>query len=108
MAAYDDLNVKGIFAAGVISVVVVVVTALAVQVVSFSMLQMQNASKSEQSDYRRQNEMLDEQRELISVYGVNPQTGNITIPIDQAIKEMVANEGANKETDENKEQADRI
>lgn len=107
MAAYDDLNVKGIFTVGVISVVVVAVTALAVQVVSYSMLQMQNESKSAQSDYRRQNEILDEQRELISAYGVDPQTGNITIPIDQAIKEMVANEGDSKETDENKEKSDR-
>ena len=107
MAAYDDLNVKGIFAAGVISVVVVAVTALAVQVVSFSMLQMQMASKSEQSDYRRQNEIHAEQRALNSINGGDPQTGNITIPIDAAIKEMVANEGASKETDEKKEETDR-
>ncbi len=108
MAAYDDLNVKGIFTVGVISVVVVAVTALAVQVVSYSMLQMQNESKSAESDYRRQNEILDEQRELISSYGVDPQTGNITIPINQAITEMVATEGDTKESNENRANADRI
>ena len=107
MAAYDDLNVKAISVVAVISVVVVEVTALAVQVVSYSMLQMQNEAKSAQSDYRVQNEILDEQRELISVYGVDPQTGNITIPIDQAIKEMVSNQGDSQETDENNTKADR-
>ena len=104
MAAYDDLNVKGIFTVGVISVVVVAVTALAVQVVSYSMLQMQNESKSAESDYRRQNRILEEQKQLISSYGVDPTTGNITIPIDRAI-ELVAGEAKNKETDDT--QADR-
>jgi hypothetical protein len=108
MAAYDDLNVKGIFIVGVISVVVVAVSALAVQVVSYSMLQMQNESKSAASEYRRQNEILDEQRELISGYGVDPQSGNITIPIDQAIEELVASQSNRKETDENQAKADQI
>jgi uncharacterized protein HemX len=98
MAAYDDLNVKGIFTVGVISVVVVAVTALAVQVVSYSWLQLQTEQKSAESDYRRQNEVLALQSEQISNYGVDPQTGNITIPIDQAI-DLVAEEAAQRKPD---------
>ncbi len=105
MAAYDDLNVKGIFIAGVISVVVVAVTALAVQVVSYSMLQWQDEAKSAQSDYRRQNRILQEQRDQISNYGVDPETGNITIPIEEAIK-LVAKEAQNEEPSEQKTDAD--
>ena len=99
MAAYDDLNVKRIFTVGVISVVVVAVTALAVQVVSYSMLQWQNESKSAQSDYRRQNRILDEQRAAISTYGVDPQSGNITIPIEDAIK-LVAEQSEQKSSEQ--------
>ena len=105
MAAYDDLNVKRIFTVGVISVVVVAVTALAVQVVSYSMLQWQDESKSAQSDYRRQNKILDEQRQQISNYGVDSDTGNITIPIDVAIQ-LVADEAKNDRADEQEENAD--
>lgn len=107
MAAYDDLNVKRIFVVGVISVVVVAVTALAVQVVSYSMLQWQNESKSEQSDYTRQNRILDSQKKMISEYGVDPDTGNITIPIDRAI-ELVAAEATQTESNEDKPNADEI
>lgn len=98
MAAYDDLNVKGIFIASVISVAVLIVTALAVQVISYSMLEWQSEEKRAQSDYGRQNRILSEQRESISSYGVDADTGNIVIPIDQAI-EFIAkeNEGSHGE-----------
>ncbi len=107
MAAYDDLNVKRIFTVGVISIVVLAVTALAVQVVSYSMLQWQDEAKSAESDYRRQNEILAEQAEQISTYGVDPETGNITIPIDQAIK-LIAGESKQKESNDEKQIADEI
>jgi hypothetical protein len=41
MAAYDDLDVKRIFVVGIASVVVTAVTALAVQVVYYTMAQQQ-------------------------------------------------------------------
>lgn len=107
MAAYDDLNVKKIFTVGIISIVVLAVTALAVQVVSYSMLQWQDESKSAQSDYRRQNRILTEQKEQISTYGVDPLTGNITIPIEEAIK-LVASRNNNKEPNEAKHSPDEI
>lgn len=89
MAAYDDLNVKRIFAVGFLSVFVLAVTTLAVQVMYYAMLDIQKAETSAESDYRRQNMILDEQTAEISNYGVNPDTGNVVIPIDQAIELMV-------------------
>ncbi len=106
MAAYDDLNVKGIFIAGIISVVVVAVTALAVQVVSYSMLQWQDEAKSAQSNYQRQNLYLSEQQASISSYGVDADTGNITIPIDQAIKLLADDAGQDHDHNETEEHAD--
>ena len=103
MAAYDDLDVKRIFLVGVISLVVLAVTALAVQVISYSMLQWQQESKSAQSNYERQNRILGDQQRQISTYGVDPASGNITIPIEEAIK-LVAEEA--REGDSGKEESD--
>ncbi|TWU56393.1 hypothetical protein Poly51_23030 [Rubripirellula tenax] len=89
MAAYDDLNVKRIFTVGIISIVVTGVTALAVQVLYYSMKQWQEVETAAQSDYRRQNQILDEQTAQISEFGVNPDTGSITIPVKDAIELMV-------------------
>ena len=98
MAAYDDLNVKRIFAVGFFSIFVLVVTALAVQVLYFAMLGWQQAETSAASDYRRQETILKEQVDEISNYGVNQDTGNVVIPIDEAIKLMVKeSEGSAKE-----------
>ncbi len=98
MAQYDDLNSTKISTVGVISVVVLAVTALAVQVIFYALADWQDVAKSEQSNYRRENLTLIEQKQEISAYGVDPQTGNITIPIEKAM-EMVVNENQNKKTD---------
>ena len=104
MAAYDDLNVSRIFTAGIISIVVTAVTALAVQVLYYALVQWQSEKKIAQSDYRRQQAVFNEQIEQISTYGVDPATGNITIPIDEAIKLMVKKDknshAQDSETDE--------
>lgn len=97
MAAYDDLNAKRIFAVGIISIVVTAVTALAVQVLYYSMVQWQQASTAEQSDYRRQNTILTDQVEQISSYGVDPATGNVTIPVADAIELMVKEKSKNND-----------
>jgi hypothetical protein len=88
MAAYDDLNVSRIWTVGIISVIVTAVTALAVQVLYYALVQWQSEAKIAQSDYRRQTAIFTEQIEQISSYGVDPTTGNVTIPIDEAIKRM--------------------
>lgn len=92
MAAYDDLNVKRIFVVGIASVVVTAVTALAVQVVYYSMAQWQQSETQAASNYTRQNEILQQQREQISMYGVDEATGNIVIPVEKAIELMVGEE----------------
>ena len=89
MAAYDELDVKRIFAVGFLSIFVLGVTALAVQVLYYAMLEIQQAETSAESDYRRQNVILDEQAAEIANYGVNPDTGNVVIPVDRAIELMV-------------------
>jgi hypothetical protein len=89
MAAYDDLNIKRIFNVGVASVVVTAVTALAVQVLYYSLVQWQESETRAASDYRRENQILEEQQQSISTYGVDEETGNITIPIDEWIKANV-------------------
>lgn len=89
MAAYDDLNVKRIFNVGILSIVVTAVTALAVQVLYFSLVQWQESETRAASNYQRQNRILAEQQAQISTYGVDELTGNITIPIDKAIELMV-------------------
>ncbi|MGB7327639.1 MAG: hypothetical protein WBD31_22365 [Rubripirellula sp.] len=91
MAAYDDLNAKRIFTVAIISVAVTAVTALAVQVLYFSMQQSHDAKSMAESDYRRQNKILDDQTAQISSFGVDPQSGNITIPVSEAIELMVKN-----------------
>jgi hypothetical protein len=89
MPAYDDLNIKRIFNVGVASVVITAVTALAVQVLYYSLVQWQQAETKAASDYRRENQILEQQRQSISTYGVDEETGNFIIPIDKAIEAMV-------------------
>ena len=50
MAAYDDLNVSRIWTVGIISVIVTAVTALAVQVLYYALVQWQSEAKIGQSD----------------------------------------------------------
>ena len=92
MAAYDDLNVKRIFVVGIASVVVTAVTALAVQVLYYSLEQWQLSETQAASNYARQNSILEEQEEQVSVYGVDDETGNIVIPVQKAIELMAGDE----------------
>ena len=52
MAAYDDLNTKRIFIVGILSIVVTAVTALAVQVVYYSLVSWHEAELSQRDAYR--------------------------------------------------------
>mgnify|MGYP003343479263 CR=1 FL=1 len=96
MAAYDDLDVKRIFAVGVFSVVVTAVTALAVQVLYFALVRWQETETRNASNYDRQNRILKEQQAEISSYGVDAETGNIVIPVDAAIELMVGGDSTEK------------
>lgn len=90
MAAYDDLNVKRIFTVGVASVAITVVTALAVQLLYYWLVEWQDSETRAASNYERQNTILAAQQAEISSYGVDEETGNIIIPIDKAIELFVA------------------
>lgn len=100
MAQYDDLNVPRIALVGVISVIVTAVTALAVQVLFYAMAQRVDAAKAEASQYRRQIEFLERQREQISSYGVDPDTGNVTIPVTAAFEVLASGGGPGEEAPE--------
>ena len=45
---------------------------------------------AEKSSYRRQNKILADQSKQISSYGVDPTTGNITIPVEKAMELIAA------------------
>lgn len=89
MASYDDLNDKRIFAVGILSVIVVAVSALAVQVLYYWMVRLQEESTASMSSYSRQDRILDKQTAEIENFGVDPESANITIPIKDAVKKVV-------------------
>ena len=101
MAAYDDLNVKRIFIVGIASVLVTAVTALAVQVLYYYMSEVQNARTSANSSYTRQNNALEKQTaQITSPQGVDAGTGNLTIPIAQAMKVIISESEEKSGSDE--------
>lgn len=108
MAQYDDLNVKRIALVGVISVVVTAVTALAVQVVFYAMADYNDSRKQAESDYRRQNKILADQTQQLSSVGVDPATGNITIPVQDAMKLVVAGGESDSNNSEESSNTDEI
>ncbi|MGI9459047.1 MAG: hypothetical protein ACR2NF_03535 [Pirellulales bacterium] len=91
MAAYDDLNVKRIFIVGIVSIVVTAVTVLAVQVLYYYLDDVQQARTSENSSYTRQNNALKTQTAQITTpQGVDAETGNLTIPIENAMSVIIS------------------
>lgn len=105
MANYDDLNNKRIFAVAILSVVVVAVSALAVQVLYYWMVRLQETSTAEMSAYRRENAVLAAQDEEIRRFGVDEQTAAITMPIDDAIQQVLQQRQDKKQMDANSEDA---
>ena len=91
MAKYDDLDTNQIFIIGISSVVVTLVTILAVQYVYFLMVAGHQDLLQAQSSYARQNRELAQQVTSVSEYGADPATGNVTIPIEEAMA-LVARE----------------
>lgn len=99
MAAYEDLNVKRIFIVGIVSIVVTAVTALAVQVLYYYLEDVQQARTSENSSYTRQNNALKAQTEDISrPQGVDAETGNLVIPIENAMSVIISESETRKKS----------
>ncbi len=99
MAKYDDLNTKQIFIIGIGSVVVTIVTILAVQYVFYLLVAGHQEQLAAESSYRRQNTVLAEQVDNVSQYGADADTGNVTIPVEQAM-EYVVQEFQSEQTDQ--------
>ncbi|KAA5546951.1 hypothetical protein FYK55_00570 [Roseiconus nitratireducens] len=100
MAKYDDLDTKQIFTIGIASVLVTVVTILAVQYVYHLLVQGHQVQLQADSSYQRQNNILVEQSDSVSQYGVDPANGNVTIPIEKAM-ELVVKENQSDSKEEN-------
>lgn len=90
MAAYDDINGKRLATVSVISIVVTAVTVLAVQVIYFAMADMVDSEKIRNSAYTRANQALKQQSQGLTRYGVNPENGSITVPVEEMMKKMAA------------------
>ncbi len=90
MAAYDDINGKRLATVSVISIVVTAVTILAVQVIYFAMADMVDSEKIRNAVYTRSNHALEQQSKGLTQYGVNPENGNITVPVEETMKKMAA------------------
>lgn len=93
MTTYDDLNSKQIFVVGLVSTALTFISILAAQVLYFALNERLEAEKSEHSVYREGNSVLAAQTDEISSYGVDEETGNVQIPISEAIR-LVAEEQA--------------
>ncbi|MEM8911586.1 MAG: hypothetical protein AAGC97_07435 [Planctomycetota bacterium] len=100
MAVYDDLNVKRIAVISVISVLVTAVTVLGVQVLYFAMADVVDSRKVRNATYSRQNRILTQQAEDVSRYGVDAETGNVVIPVEEAMKRMAAEAAASPMADD--------
>jgi len=90
MAQYDDLPIRRIVVVGLLSIVVTAITVLGVQVLYFGMLNYENNRKLAESTYRESVEALQAQTARISQIGVDEENGRITIPVEQAMKQMAA------------------
>ena len=88
MAAYDDLNVPRIAVISVLSVVTTAVTILAIQVLYYAMAQYVDSQKIQQATYARPNAILAEQSAEVSQYGIDEDTGNVTVPVQDVIEKM--------------------
>ena len=99
-AKYDDLNTNQIFIVGIASIVITLVTILAVQYVYFLLVAGHKDTLQAQSSYGRQNEVLAEQTESISRYGVDPDTAQVTIPIKEAMALVVREEASHPQAED--------
>ena len=90
MSNYNDLNNRQIITISVISAALTFIAILASQVIYYALEQREHRLKSAQSHYAAGNDLLAEQMGTIEEYGVNSLTGQIQIPIDEAIEKRAA------------------
>lgn len=100
MAQYDDLPIKRITVVGLLSIVITFITVLGVQVLYFGMQSYVDDAKLASSHYGDSIAALESQSAKLESYGVDEQTGNITIPVKEAMKKVISSssEAANKPT----------
>lgn len=98
MAQYDDLPIKRITVVGLLSIAITFITVLGVQVLYFGMQSYVDDAKMASSTYADSIAALESQSAKLDGYGVDDQTGNITIPVKDAMKKVIASssEAANK------------
>ncbi|MCC9600109.1 hypothetical protein LOC67_06020 [Stieleria sp. JC731] len=105
MAKYDDLDTRQIFVIGIGSVLVTIVTILAVQYVYFLLVDAHQTQLQADSKYTRQNQVLAEQMESISRYGADEATGNAVMPIENAMQEVIKEANSHDHADDNESDA---
>jgi hypothetical protein len=108
MAQYDDLPIKRIVVVGLLSIAVTFITVLGVQVLYFGMQGYVDQRKFAESTYRESLEVLDVQTRRISRYDIDEESGRITIPVDKAMKAMVAEASKKKNNDNESNKTDEI
>jgi hypothetical protein len=89
MAQYDDLAIRRITVVSLVSIAVTVVSILAVQVLYYGMRSYVDQQKRTAARFYEAEEVLGRQTREISQYSVHPQDGNIVIPIEQAMRNIV-------------------
>ncbi|XZE52476.1 hypothetical protein SH139x_004171 [Planctomycetaceae bacterium SH139] len=99
MAQYDDLNTRQIWIVGIISAVLTGITILAVQVLYYAMLGLQQDSMAE-AEYTSSIRQLQMQTEQINSLGRDAEAGTIHIPIDDAMDLLIQRQGQSDQGNE--------
>lgn len=97
MAQYDDIPVQRIAVVSVASILVTIVTVLAVQVIYSGMQGRADAVRAASTSHTESEQVLAAQREAISRSGVDANNARLVIPIEQAMREIVRKSGENHE-----------
>lgn len=105
MAKYDDLDTRQIFVIGIGSVLVTIVTILAVQYVYYLLVDAHQTQLQADSSYSRQNQVLTDQTDSISHYGADPATGNAIMPIEKAMQAVIEEAHSENNADDNESEA---
>ncbi len=95
MAQYDDLPIKRITVVGLLSIAITFITVLGVQVLYFGMQGYVDEAKLASSTYADSIAALESQSAKLERYSVDEQTGNITVPIKDAIQKVLATSAQN-------------
>ncbi len=95
MAQYDDIPVQRITVVSIASILVTIITVLAVQVIYFGMQSHADAERSAASKYVDSDAVLAAQRESLHRSGVDADNARLVIPIEQAMSDLIRKTGEN-------------